>query len=82
MVKVLHLLIKPKCALGFIFGVRAQTEMKIWCAKGMHLLKVVSSGKKLGFKGSIVGPFTFTYTVMNLVSIAYKPYTTAKWYCV
>ena len=30
------------------FGVRAQTETKIWCVKCVHLLKVVSSE---GFKG-------------------------------
>ena len=46
MVKVTSLLIKPESALGFSFRVRAQTEMKIWCAKGMCMLEVVSSIKK------------------------------------
>ena len=29
--------------LGFSFGVMAPTEMKMWCAKGMYTLKVVSN---------------------------------------
>ena len=29
--------------LGFSFEVRAQTEMKKWCIKGMCMLKVVSN---------------------------------------
>ena len=41
MVKVTSLLIKPESALGFIFGVRVQTEMKIWSVLGMRVLKVV-----------------------------------------
>ena len=36
MVKVMSLLIKPESALGFSFGVRAQTEMKIWYVTGMY----------------------------------------------
>ena len=40
MVKVMSLLIKPESALGFVFGARAQTEMKIWCVTGMCMLKV------------------------------------------
>ena len=28
---------------------RALTEMKIWCVKGIYMLKAVSSEKKLGF---------------------------------
>ena len=48
MVKVTSLLIEAESALGFGFGVRVRTEMKIWCIKGMHLHKVVSSVKKLG----------------------------------
>ena len=48
MVKVTSLLIKPESALGFVFGVRAQTEMKIWCITGMCTLKVVSSETNLG----------------------------------
>ena len=31
LVKVTSLLIKPESALGFVYGVRAQTEMEIWC---------------------------------------------------
>ena len=42
MVKVMSLLIKPESALGFVFGVRAQTEMKIWYITGMCMLKVSS----------------------------------------
>ena len=45
MVKVTSLLIKAGSALGFSFGVRAQTEMKMWHTKGMYKLKVVSSKK-------------------------------------
>ena len=48
MVKVTSVLIKAQSALGFSFTARAQTDMKIECVKGMHLLKVVSS---LGFRG-------------------------------
>ena len=48
MVKITSLLIETGSALGFSFGVRARTEMKIWCIKDMHLLKVVLSE---GFKG-------------------------------
>ena len=40
MVKVTSLHIEAESALGFSFGVRAQTEMKIRCVKGMHFLKV------------------------------------------
>ena len=50
-VKVTSLLIKPESALEFIFGVRAQAEMKIWCVTGMCMLKVVSSETDLGVKG-------------------------------
>ena len=38
MVKVTSLLIKPESAVGFVFGVRAQTEMKIWCVIGMCIV--------------------------------------------
>ena len=51
MAKVTSLLIRPKTcasAVGFVFGVRAQTEMKIWCITGMCILKVVSSETNLG----------------------------------
>ena len=40
-VRVTSLLIIAASALGFSFGARAQTEMKIWCVVGMHMLKVV-----------------------------------------
>ena len=51
MAKVMSLLIKSESAIGFSFGVRAQTKMKIWCIIGMCMLKVVSSETNLGFKG-------------------------------
>ena len=51
MVKVTSLLIEAESALGFSFGVRAQTEMNIWCIKSMHL---ISSEKNLGFKGLLI----------------------------
>ena len=51
MVKVTSLLFKPESALGLVFGVTAQTEMKIWCITGMCMLKVVSSETNLGIKG-------------------------------
>ena len=43
MVRVTSLLIIyiAASALGFGFGVRALTEMKIWRVVGMHMLKVV-----------------------------------------
>ena len=34
--------VKPESVLAFVFGVRAQTEMKIWCITGMCMLKVCS----------------------------------------
>ena len=49
MVKVMNLLIKAGSALGFSFGVKAQTEMKIWYVTGMYMLKIVQSEKKVGF---------------------------------
>ena len=42
-------LFEAESALGFSFGVRAQTEIK--CIKGMHLLNVVSSEKNEGLRG-------------------------------
>ena len=51
MVKVTSLLVKPESALRFIFGGRAQTEIKIWCITGMCMLKVVLSERNLGVKG-------------------------------
>ena len=47
LVKVTTTLIDAENALGFSFGVRAQTEMKIWCVKGMYKLKIVSQEKKV-----------------------------------
>ena len=44
--------IEAKSRLEFSFGVRAQTEMKIWCVKGMYLLKAVSSERIQGLKGT------------------------------
>ena len=41
MVRVTSLLIIAASALGLSFGVRARTEIKIWCVVGMHMLKVV-----------------------------------------
>ena len=50
-VKVTSLFVKAGSGLGFSFGVRAWTEMEIWCVKGMYRLKLVSSEKNSGFKG-------------------------------
>ena len=51
MVKVMSLLAKVGSGLGFSFGVRAWTEMEIWCAKGMYRLKLVSGERNSGIKG-------------------------------
>ena len=51
MVNVTSLLAKAESGVGFSFGVRAWTEVKIWCVKGMYRLKLISSEKYLGFKG-------------------------------
>ena len=48
MFKLTSLHILAESALGFSFGVRAQTEMKIWCIKA-GVLKVVSSEGVKGF---------------------------------
>ena len=48
MVKVTSLLIVAESALGFSFGVRDPTEIKIWCVKGMHMPRLISSEKNLG----------------------------------
>ena len=37
--------------LRLSLGVRAWTEMEIWCVKGMHRLKPVSCENNSGFKG-------------------------------
>ena len=60
MVKVTSVLIKAGSEHRFSFGVRAWTQMEIWYAKGMYMLKVVSSGKKrLTFKGIYKSFFIF-----------------------
>ena len=41
MVNVTSLLIEAGSGHGLSFGVRASTEMEIWCVKGMCMLKVV-----------------------------------------
>ena len=51
MVKVMSLLVKAGSGVGFSFGVRARTEMEIWCVKGMFRLKLISSEKIQGLKG-------------------------------
>ena len=51
MVKVTSPLAKAGSRLGFSFGVRAWTEMEIWCVKGMYRLKLVSSGNNSVCKG-------------------------------
>ena len=48
MAKVTYLLILAESAPGYSFGVRAQTERKLWCVKNVHFLKVVSSEKHFG----------------------------------
>ena len=49
MVKVTSLLIEAESAIGFSFGVRAQTEMKIWCVKGMYMLNKLKNFDNKGF---------------------------------
>ena len=51
MVNSTSLLILLESALGFSFRVSVQTEMKIWCVKGMYMLKGVLSEKNSGVKG-------------------------------
>ena len=59
MAEVMCLLILAESAPGCGLGVRAQTEMKIWCVKDMHLLKVVASEKirKYGNVNTQMSPF-------------------------
>ena len=45
MVKVTTLSTLVQSLPGFSFEARGQAEMKIWCIKGMYMLKVVSSEK-------------------------------------
>ena len=59
----LSLLTKAGSGLRFSFGVKAWTEMEIWCVKGMHRLKLVSSGNNSVFKG--------LYTVHVLGALMY-----------
>ena len=47
MANVTSLLAKAGSGVGFSFGVRAWTEVEIWCVKGMYRLKLISSE---GFK--------------------------------
>ena len=51
MVMVTSQLVKPESALEFIFGVKVQTEMKIWCVTGRCMLEVVSSETNSGVEG-------------------------------
>ena len=51
MVKVTSLIVKAGSELRFSFGVRAWTEMEIWCVKGMYRLKLVLCENNSGFKG-------------------------------
>ena len=50
-VKVTSLLAKAGSGVGFSFGVRALTEMEIWCVKCMFRLKLISSEKIQCLKG-------------------------------
>ena len=50
MVKVTCLLAKAGSGLGFRFGDRTWTEMKIRCVKGMYMLKLMSDEKIQGLK--------------------------------
>ena len=45
------MIVKAGGGLRFSFGVRAWTEMEIWCVKGMHRLKLVSCEIIQGLKG-------------------------------
>ena len=67
MVKVMSLIVKAGSGLRFSFGVRAWTEMEIWCVKGMHRLKLVSCENNSGFKGlTLYRPMT-RFSVIKLV---------------
>ena len=52
--KVTGLHIKAESELGFNFEVRAWTDVKIWCVKGIFKLKALISEKNLGFNGVIL----------------------------
>ena len=56
MVNVTSLLAKAGSGIGFTFGVRASTEMKIRYVKGMHRLKLISSDKNSGFEELTLEP--------------------------
>ena len=72
MVKVTCLLAKAGSGVGLSFGVRALTEMEIWCVKGMFRLKLISSEKNSVFKGlrepaiSLISTECFTYTIVGI----------------
>ena len=51
MVNIMSLLAKAGSGVGFNFGVRAWTELEIWCVKGMYRLKLILSEKYSGLKG-------------------------------
>ena len=46
MVKITSVYIVATSALGFSFGVRAQTEMKVWYIEDMYMLKVTWNEKQ------------------------------------
>ena len=74
-VKITSVVIRAGSEHRFSFGVRAWTEMEIWYAKGMYMLKVVSSGKKrLTFKGIYK---SFFYLLFN----SSDEYVTKKEFC-
>ena len=46
MVKITSQLIKAGSGRGFSYGVRAWTEIEIWCVKGVHVHVYVKSSLK------------------------------------
>ena len=48
MIKVASVCIVAASELRFSFGVRSQTEMKIWYVEGMHMLKTSVDARHLG----------------------------------
>ena len=61
--KVIGLLIKAGSGHGLSFGIRDWAEMGIRCVKGMHMLKVVSCDKILGFKGRRLKDIYMSYLI-------------------